>query len=235
MGGKSQTQPIKVTAILKDGRINSADGVIMLDSILYHAWYKIHAPHVLEGEYRSEEIGHVGLPLRRLPGNRYAASRAVFQEIGKTVEYYNKRPNFLQPERLDYLDMEKGLISESVGLYRAYRMPQVIRTVRDGRLEFWAVGNPEKVTRYLQEIPTIGKKGAMGYGIVRKWEVEPCDEDFSLWHPDYGLMRPVEVGSTEEKELDLSPYPILQYGIRPPYWKEVNFRCCYVPIVERVV
>ena len=46
---KKPTVPIKVVAELEDGRINSADGIIMLDAILYHAWFWAHAPHVLEG------------------------------------------------------------------------------------------------------------------------------------------------------------------------------------------
>lgn len=63
---KSKCVPLKVTAHLVDGRFSSADGIVMLDSILYHAWFIKHAPHVLEGIYKPEEIGFVGLPLKNL-------------------------------------------------------------------------------------------------------------------------------------------------------------------------
>lgn len=227
---KKPTSPIKVTAHLADGRLNSADGVVMLDSILYHAWFWKHRPEVLEGMGTEEYKGYTGLPLRQLPGNRWVASRGVYEEVGQTVEHINKRPNFFNADKLDRLDMDKGIISDSVGLYRAYRIPNVIRTVKDGLITFWAMGHRDEVQELLDRIPAVGKKYAAGYGLVDHWEVEDCDEDYSLWHPDHGLMRPVEVDSDEAKGLDLTGYPVMQYGVKPPYWKAKNLRLCYVPI-----
>lgn len=221
-------KPIKVTAYLSDGRLNSADGIIMLDSILYHAWFQKYAPHVLEGCGETEYSGNIGLPLRQLPGNRWAASKGIFEEIGKTVEHLNKRPNFFNADKIHNLNMEKGLISDSVGLYRAYRMPNVIRTLAEGKITFFAVGHGEKVLDLLQTISSVGKKPSAGYGLVKKWCVDECEEDYSLWNPEHGLMRPVEVG--EENGLNLDGYPVMQYGIKPPYWKPKNMRLCYVPI-----
>lgn len=228
--GRNPTQPIKITAHLLDGRLNSADGIIMLDSILYHAWFWRHAPEVLEGMGGTEYPGHIGLPLRMLPRGRWAASRGVYTQIEQSVEYINKRPNFFNADKLDRLDMEKGIISDSVGLYRSYRIPHVIRTIKDRIITFWAMGHPYKVADFLNTIPTVGKKPAAGYGIIDHWTVEECEEDFSLWHPEHGLMRPVEVDSDEANTLDLEGYPIQQYGVKPPYWKAKNLRLCYVPI-----
>lgn len=225
---KPPTRPLKVTAHLQDGRLNSVDGVVMFDSILYHAWFWKHCPEVLEGMGEREYDGYMGLPLRQLPGNRWAASRAVYEETGRTVEYLNKRPNFFNPDKLERLNMEKGVISDSVGAYRAYRMPNVIRTVKGGILTFYAVGHADKVRELLETMSAVGKKAAAGYGIIDRWTVEDCEADYTLWHPVHGLMRPVEVG--DEGELDLSGYPVFRYGVRPPYWKQKNARLCYVPI-----
>lgn len=227
---KKPTAPIKITAYLADGRINSADGIIMLDSILYHAWFWKHNPEVLQGMGRTEYNGYTGLPLRQLPGNRWAASRGIYEEGSQTVEHINKRPNFFNADKIDRLDMDKGIISDSVGLYRAYRIPNIIRTVKDGKITFWAMGHADEVQALLDSIPAVGKKYAAGYGIVARWNVEECDEDYSLWHPEYGLMRPVEIDSGEAKGLDLRGCPVMQYGIKPPYWKAKNMRLCYVPI-----
>lgn len=227
---KKPAQPIKITVYLADGRLNSTDGLVMFDSILYHAWFAKYAPEVLEGGLKGKFDGYIGLPLRQLPGNRWAASRGIYTEIAKTIETYNKRPNFFNADKMRFLDVEKGVISEGMGEYRAYRMPQVIRTVQDGKIEFWAVGTLKKVEELLACIPAVGKKYAMGYGLVKSWTVEPCEEDYSLWHPKYGLMRPVEAGSDEERTLDLSGYPLMDYATKPPYWKETNFRLCYVPV-----
>ena len=104
---KSKCTPLKVTAHMLDGRFSSADGVIMLDSILYHAWFIKHAPHVLEGRYRPEDIGFVGLPLKQLEGNRWAASKGVYEQTDSVIEHYNKRPDFFAGDKLDYLGMDK--------------------------------------------------------------------------------------------------------------------------------
>lgn len=227
---KNPTSPIKVTAHLADGRLNSADGIVMLDSILYHAWFWKNKPEVLEGLGSEEYNGYTGLPLRQLPGNRWAASRGVYEEIGQTVEHINKRPNFFNADKLDRLDMDSGIISDSVGLYRAYRMPNVIRTVKDGIITFWAMGHRDEVQALLGCIPAVGKKYAAGYGIVDRWVVEDCEDDYSLWHQEHGLMRPVEVDNAEAKDLDLTGYPVMQHAVKPPYWKAKNMRLCYVPI-----
>lgn len=186
---KSKCVPLKITAKLMDSRFSSADGVIMLDAILYHAWYIKHAPHVLEGIYKPEKIGYVGLPLKQLEGNRWAASKGVYEQVGTVIENYNKRPDFFSADKIDYLDMDKGLISDSVGLYRAYRNPQLVHIVKDGIITFYAVGHKNEVQELLNLMVGVGKKTAVGFGIVSKWDVEEIKEDYTTEHPKYGLMK----------------------------------------------
>lgn len=223
---KPKCTPLKITAVLADGRINSADGIIMLDAILYHAWFIKYAPQVLEGIYDESKIGYIGLPLKQLEGNRYAASKGIYEEVSNHIEYYNRRPDFFSGDKINYLDMDKGKISDSVGLYRAYRNPNLIRIVKDSRIVFYAVGHKEEVQELLNLMIAVGKKPSMGYGFVKKWIVEDFDEDYTIEHPQYGLMRPIEVEKSDKKY----DCPIMNYGIRPPYWKPQNMRLCYVPI-----
>ena len=157
---KKPTTPIKVTAHLLDGRVNTADGIIMLDAILYHAWFSRHKPEVLEGCGSTQYDGYTGLPLRQLPDNRWAASRGVFKTEGKNIEYINRRPNFFDADKIGHLDMETGIISDSVGVYRAYRIPRVVSTVSD--IEFYAMGDKAKVQDLLTAIQAVGKKPAAG-------------------------------------------------------------------------
>lgn len=222
---KPKCTPLKITAILTDGRLNSADGVVMLDSILYHAWFIKYAPDVLEGVY-SHGDGYIGLPLRQLPGNRWAASKGVYEEISQEVEHFVKRPDFFAGDKYDHLNMKKGLISDSIGKFRAYRVPQIIRIVKDGIITFWAIGHKREVQELLDLMLNVGKKSAIGYGKVAKWIVEDCEEDYTVWHPEHGLMRPIPVEEAEEK----LKYPTMMYGVKPPYWKDKNQRLCYVPI-----
>ena len=223
---KPATSPIKITIHLADGRLNSADGIIMFDAILYHAWFAKYAPHVLDGNGDDNYDGYTGLPLRQLPGNRWAASKGIYTEVSQSIEHINKRPDFFAPPKSDYLGMDKGIISDSVGLYRAYRIPAVIRTVKDGLVTFWAMGHKDAVLDLLSYLPALGKKPAAGYGIIDSYTVEDCDDDYSLVHPEYGLMRPAPV----EDGVEYKGYPIMRYSVKPPYWKPKNMRLCYVPI-----
>lgn len=222
--------PLKITAHLVDGRFSSANGILMLDSILYHAWFIKNAPQVLDGIYDekfiSEKQKYIGLPLKRLPDNRWAASKGVYEQIEAKVENYNKRPDFFAGDKIDFLEQDKGIIDDKAGIYRAYRNPQLVRTVKDGIITFYAVGTKHKIEEMLKLMVGVGKKTAMGFGFVSKWEVEEIENDYTTEHPDYGLMRPIEV----EKSEKVYDCPIMEFAIKPPYWKSKNMRLCYVPI-----
>lgn len=225
---KPKCRPLKITAQMVDGQINSADGIIMFDSVLYHAWFIKFAPQVLEGIHDESWHKFIGLPLLQLGGGRYAASRAVYTEIGKDVQHINRRPDFFAADKQNKLADTKGLISESVGEYRAYRIPNVVRVVKDGILTFYAIGHKDEIENLLSLIPAVGKKYSVGWGMIKKWTVEEIDEDFTTFHPVHGLMRPLPV---DEYDGELN-YPIMRYAVKPPYWKTINQRLCYVPIVR---
>lgn len=216
---------------LLDGRFCNNDGIIMLDGILYHAWFLKYHPEVFEtGQWMKHSSGYIGLPLRKLPGNRWAASKGVYTEIGQNIEYWNKRPDFFASDKINYLDMNKGLISDSVGEKRAYRTPCLVRTVKGGLIDFYCMGHADEIFDLLSYIPAVGKKPSMGWGIAGEWSVKEIDNDYSFVHPEYGLMRPTPISCSDI--LDISKpeiYPILDYAIKPPYWKPCNFRRCYVP------
>lgn len=223
---KSKCVPLKIICHLRDGRLNSSSGIIMLDSIVYHAWFIKYAPEVLDGIYDFDKAKYIGLPFKQLGGNRWAASKGIYTEIEQHIEHYNKRPDFFAADKYHYLSQDKGEISDSMGIYRAYRNPQLIRTVEDGIITFYAVGHKKELQELLDLMIGVGKKTAMGFGIVDKWEIEEIDEDYTTEHPEYGLMRPIEVEKAEKKY----NCPIMEYGVKPPYWKVKNMRLCYVPI-----
>lgn len=219
---RTSTEPFRVICKLLDGRVNSADGLFFLDSILYHGWFAKYAPKVITGEQREEDAGHFGLPLRQLPNNRYAASVGFYRQYDQRIEYWNKRPAW--DSHSDYLD-GGGKYTVASGTYRAYRMPQIIRTISD--VEFYGYGTIEKVKVLLSYITHIGKKPAAGWGMVKEWIVEPWPEDWSTWSDKYGLMRPIPID--EDIGHDLSDYVIRDCAIRPPAWKACNQKTCYVP------
>lgn len=222
--------PLKITAYLLDGRLNSTSDIIMFDSILYHAWFCKYAPQVLDGIYDPEFAKNlkVGLPLVQQAGNRWSASKGIYTEIGKSVECYNKRPDFFAQDKIDYLVENKGIIDSKAGKFKAYRFPQVIRTLKDGKITFFVVGKKNKIIELLGYMKAVGKKPSIGFGIVKKWEITEINDDYTTEHPKYGLMRPIPV--EEDTDGKYSQYPIMMFATHPPYWKPKNMRLCYVPI-----
>lgn len=221
------TEPLKITAKIYDGRLNSSDGLIFLDSILYHAWFIIHDPEVLEGTKKSNNQRYIGLPLKQLPNNRWAASLGQYKQYEETVEYWVKRPDFGKSFADSYLIDDINKVNVKSGHLKAYRTPQVIRIVSD--ITFYSVGNPEKINAMLSKMKYIGKKTAAGWGAVAEWVVEPCEADYSLIK-DGKLMRPVPVDEAEGLEFDRDQTTKRMCAIRPPYWKHKNMALCYVPI-----
>lgn len=228
---KKTTEPFKVTCKLMDGRINSMDGLLFLDAILYHAWFLKYAPEVYNGTERKEDHKnwkyHFGLPLTQFHtdnGIRYAASCGFYRQYEHHIEYWNKRPDFTNGKNEKYLEA-KGKIDTVAGALKAYHYPQIIRTVSD--IEFYGVGTIEKIRDLLSYISAVGKKPATGWGMVREWIVEPFTEDWSTVGK-YGLMRPMPV---EEYETGRQDYKIMQCALLPPYWKNKNIALCYIPNV----
>lgn len=228
--GKKTTEPFKVTCRLADGRINSVDGLLFLDAILYHAWFLKYAPGVLQGVTEKElHPGwkfNFGLPLTRFhteQGVRYAASCGFYRQYGRHIEYWNKRPDFTSGKNGKRLDA-KGKVDTKAGALKAYHFPQVIRTVSD--IEFYGVGTIEKIKDLLSYIPAVGKKPAAGWGMVKEWAVEPFAEDWST-AGKYGLMRPMPVEGYQAE----GSYQIMECPLSPPYWKTGRTELCYIPKV----
>lgn len=218
------TTPLKITAKLLDGRVNTSDGLIYLDAILYHAWFLKYDPKVLTGEKKGT-TKHYGLPLLNLPNNQYAASVGFYEEYDQNIEYWNKRPRWDKHQRM--LNTDKGKIKTSVGLERAYRMPQIIRTISDP--EFYCIGTKEKIIDLLSYIPAIGKKPSAGWGKVIEWTVEDFEEDWTVYSDKYGIMRPLPIDV--DYPFDTDSYRIEDLAIRPPSWKIKNQQTCYMPEV----
>lgn len=228
---KKTTEPFRVICRLMDGRINSTDGLLFFDSILYHAWFLKYAPEVFNGTEKKENHKNwkynFGLPLTQMHtdnGVRYAASCGFYHQYEYHIEYWNKRPDFTSGKNEKYLEA-KGKIDTGAGVLKAYHFPQIIRTISE--IEFYGVGTIEKIKDLLSYIHAVGKKPAAGWGMVKEWVVEPFTEDWST-EGKYGLMRPIPV---EEFPEELNGYKIMQATLSPPYWKPHHTALCYIPNV----
>lgn len=196
---KPATKPLKVTAELLDGKFGSSTSIIMFDGILYHAWFGKYHPEVFEtGKWMEYGSGYVGLPLRQLPHNRWATSAGVYEQTNVTVD-----------------------------LNHNYRIPNIIRTVKDSVVEFYCMGHMDKIYELLNYVDWIGKYTPACHGTVKNWRIEEIEMDYSYIHPKYGLMRPTPVDDVVGTELE--GYPIKDFAIKPPYHQIKNIRKCYMP------
>lgn len=222
--------PLKITAKLYDGRVNSNDGLFNLDSILSYAWMEENHPDQLRnGDIRRDGLLKPSLPLRVDGDGRYSTSSGFYYQYSEMVEYFHKR--FDDYEALRHLDFQgkRGKVNTVAGDYKAYRVPQLIRVVGD--IVFYAFGDRDEVKRLLSTyIFTIGKKGSQGQGVVAEWVVEEFTSDWTEKGP-YGIMRPTPfVGVLPD---DGEVYQIRKFGIRPPYWLPENTKVCMIPNVRR--
>lgn len=220
---------LKITAKLLDGRVNSHDGLFNLDSILAYAWMLVHHPDELQNNFlTSENLIEPDLPLAKDENGRWKTSLGFYVQYDEIVEYWHKKINNFDAEK--YVDFKgrRGKIDSQKGEFKAYRMPQIIRVISD--IEFYCVGDPNEIKRYLSWVTNIGKKGSQGYGYVKEWVIEEIDGDYSDYGP-YGIMRTKPF--TGELPNDGQTYQIKKMRLKPPYHLHVDRVPCIIPNVRR--
>lgn len=224
---KTMTEPLRITAVMLDGRLCSSDGWLFLDAILYHAWFMENFKDIYRGTLASGVVGHIGLPLRRYADGTHASSVGFYKQYGTQIEYWNKKPsahNILGEKYIDF-GKKRGKINVSSGEYKAYRMPEVIRLISD--VTFYAYGNKGKIENLLKHMKHIGKKTAIGWGRVKEWRVESVEDDRTDIC-EYGLSRPIPVDSATVEQIKVA-HTIQRIANKPPYWNYKNTKECFVP------
>lgn len=218
-----------VTAKLLDGRVNSNDGLFHLDSILAYAWMLVHHPDILQNrDLRMDNLIEPNLPLAKDEDGNWKASLGFYKQYDEKIEYWHKKINDF--DALQYVDFQgkRGKIDSQKGFYKAYRIPQIIRIIGD--IEFYCVGDPIEIQKYLSYVTNIGKKGSQGYGYVKEWLVEEVEDDYSDIGP-YGIMRPKPF--TGELPNDGQVYQIRKVRLKPPYHLHTDRVPCIIPNVRR--
>ncbi len=215
-------RPLRVTAVLADGRVATVDGFLPLDSILAAAWMRLNRPDLYYGQdcgrLPADELFHPPLPLERRTENGewfWACSFAQYTPVGEGIDHWHKRFD-AQYER--YVDFQgrRGRVADKSGPYKSYRMPLVYMVAPT--LTWYAVGDGAAVESLLAGIAGIGKKVGIGYGQVARWTVEDWGEDLSC-RDRRG--RPMRTLPTKD-----GPF---YGGIRPPYWHPANQVMCARP------
>lgn len=144
-------------------------------------------------------------PLESLPQEPHTYYRVVNDSwVGRTAH----RP-------LPYYNFKSGA-------YRDVMMPAHV--VLTPYVDWFGVGNLDKIMGLVKHIRSIGKRRAKGEGVVHKWEIEKVDKDpDKLAHcgEDDELLRPSPVECATRLDLD---YDLTWHAIRPPSWNPNRIR-----------
>lgn len=224
-------QPLRITAVMQDGRVASTESWLPLDSILAAEWMRKYHPeayynassHMLTNDFITAELPFE----RRGTGDDWYWSCSFNNEapLHEYVMYWHKRFDDHLEQYIDFRG-RRGRIDTKSGKYKAYRMPLVVQLF--DRLVWYAVGNPDAVLDLCRGVTHIGKKSSQGLGAVDYWEVEPWPEDWSVTDGKK-LTRAVPLADMPP---DMASH-VRKYGIRPPYWLHQHQRPCFMPEVGK--
>ena len=118
-------------------------------------------------------------------------------------------------------------VSSRQGRYRDRHMP--VHVLVTPWLEWWAVGDPEKIHDLLSPLPAVGKYRRHGEGVISHWEVTPIDRDphdAGHLHIDGTLGRPAPADCIPTHLHHLTG----PAGIRPPYMHPSRRRPLILPV-----
>ncbi len=145
----------------------------------------------------------------------YRCSWAVWGPHADGQDHWVKRFDMTHASLVDFRG-RRGRVDTSSGAYRAYHMPVYYRAAH--YVEWYCQGDQEALHPLVMMITHLGKKTVQGWGRVARWEIEPMDEDWSVWQ-DGRLMRgiPRYHWPRERGEPKMG-----NYGVRPSYWDKRN-------------
>ncbi len=215
-------QPLKVTCEL----VGSIAGEVpKLDSIIELQAAHRCDPAKMKPRDEHDEFVPDGVPIpiarRNVDGFAHSiplCSWPIYVAENDRHEFFNQR--FAPPPEL-LKEKERNVFYGNMGEFRAYRLP--LRTRDAAKVAWFCKGEGSKIRRFLSHhvsgVRYLGKKGSIGYGLVKQWTVEPMEEDWSWFAPSpYGmvLMRGLPVSARLPR--DLVGFRKWFGGVVAPYW-----------------
>lgn len=210
---------VRVTATLGAGVVLDLSWPIPLDAVLAAA---------LRRDRLGDRYGavvdhhHQALPLcrwRQDAGSRWWWMASCCAPVGTSVsevQWWHRRFDVAASEIV--VDELPPIVRQGQGRYRDYRQPIVVTAAL--AVEWWAIGDPDRIEAAARLVSQLGKKRSTGYGLVIDWTVtDEGDPDWEavVWRGGV-ISRPVPIrcaraiGAPEGVAVSAAPY-------RPPYWR----------------
>lgn len=220
-------EPLRVRADLRCGVVS--DPWLPLDGILFYQSVRDDLGRqdltVPGRSLLADPMRGTKMPLKIVHGNiwYYRCSWAQWGPYADGQDYWNKRFDNSLADLIDFRG-RRGKVIIDKSTYKAYNMPVYYRHAL--YVEWYCVGDRERIEYLLSTCTHIGKKTSQGWGRVAKWHVDPVEADWSIWR-DGRLMRGIPPGDLPE----VYPLDLRQgyYGVRPSYWDSRNQMALVLP------
>lgn len=217
----ANAQPLFVTAILA-GPVRMPQGCIQLDALLAAQVAQLeHVPHPAQ----SGELIEIEVPVLRESGGRFhLCSSSCCQVDEHERRWVNRRFDIQAAQRLSRMRR----VHLSAGPTKSFRIPDEAVHLVDDRIDWWCVGDEERVTELLYWVTHLGRKRSSGEGRVRSWAVRQCEpwgDGFPLLTPDGYPTRPLPAEWPGLAEDAMRGRMALTY----PYWAPDKAALCAAP------
>lgn len=162
------------------------------------------------------------IPVALSPCQRfYLCSHARPRWEEKELRYKNRRPVVWELARLSAM---KTSVNIATGPNKAYRVPYEVGFLRDGRLDWWCIGERDELVALLALCTALGRNRGVGLGRVDRWEVEPCEP----W-PGFPVCREgVPLRPVPHDWADATESIVTEGVLMPPYSDALTMRSEFV-------
>lgn len=151
----------------------------------------------------------------------YLCSHARPEWIEKELRYKNRRPVVRELATLSAMNTSVNI---ATGPNKAYRVPYETGFLRDGRLDWWCIGERDEIASLLSLCTALGRNRGVGLGRVDRWEVEPCE----TW-PGFPVCRAgVPLRPVPHDWPDATESIVVEGLLMPPYSDMLTLRSEYV-------
>lgn len=139
-----------------------------------------------------------------------------------------KRVNWVEENGFESLaSWNVRAISTGTGINRNYR--EVAPAILTPLVNFYCVGDNEKIEDLLSDLTCIGSKVSIGMGRIVKTSVSVISKDLSLIDANGYPARPIPVSEHSGGEKWLKDY----CSYKSPYWHVGNKTMCWIPPLYR--
>jgi len=215
-------EAVRITAVVP-GPIAMPRGAIAVDALLMATRARVDGlPPVEIGGFQKIEIPIVVEPSRRF----HLASFSLGGVEAHDRHWINRRFPVEQAQTIGSRKIKRLQIS--AGPAKSYRLPFEVGYLVGSKLEWYVLGDAEKIQALLDHVSFIGKKRSVGKGEVERWTVERSEtwEGFPVVKDGRALRPlPVDWPGLVDPQLDYRTVGC----VGAPYWDHAREELCAVP------